>query len=111
MSSEWWGVIIAGLVLFLGLIAHVVSTVWWASRTTTLLEATQSSILAMSTALKEMTQEIKSFGSEYIRKEDAIREIALINKQLETMWTKYEKLKDDTEAKVELLERSIVKRS
>lgn len=106
MSSEWWGVVIAGIVLFLGLIAHVVSTVWWASRTTTLLESAQAAITAMSNAMKEMTTEIKTFGNSYAKKEDVVRELALHDKQLETMWNKFEKLKDDVETKLLEAERS-----
>lgn len=109
MSSEWWAVIIAGLVLFLGLIAHVVSTVWWASRTTTLLESAQTSIIGMSNAMKDMTQEIKTFGSQYSRKEDMIRELTLHDKQLETMWNKFEKLKGELETRITELERSKVR--
>lgn len=98
MSAEWWAVLIAGIVLLLGLVGHIIASVWWASRITTLVETAQGSITAMSQALKDVVSELKTFGNQFARKEDVAREMALHEKQLETMWDKFEKLKEKVDA-------------
>lgn len=94
MSVEWWSVLIAGMVLFLGLIGHIIASIWWASRITVLVEGAQISILNMANAFKDMTAEIKAFGSVYARKDDVVREMTLMEKQIQVMWDKLDKLKE-----------------
>ena len=77
-SAAWIAVIIIVL-------AHVVHTVWWASKMNTLLGVLQRDY----TLLMDQLHAIKN---SYMGKEDAAREFAFIEKQHSAIWKKLDSM-------------------
>lgn len=77
-SAAWIAVIIIVL-------AHVVHTVWWASRMNTLL-----GVLQRDYAL--LMEQLHAIKNTYMSKEDAAREFAFIEKQHNAIWKKLDGL-------------------
>jgi hypothetical protein len=81
------GAMIAMGGLLAGLVGHIITTVWWASKITTVCEMAQKS-------LAELTAEMKSVNKTYVSKEDFARERAIAEKEHEAMWKQIDKLKE-----------------
>jgi hypothetical protein len=79
--------VIALITLGVGLLGHIVTTVWWASKITTILENALKSLM-------ELSIEMKAVNKTYTSKEDFSREIGRIDKSQEAMWTKVDHLND-----------------
>lgn len=79
-----WGAI-ATLAIYI--IGSTIGFVWWMSRITVTLEF-------MSKGLDSMSKNMSSMDALYVRKEDIIRELALHEKRLDTLWTKMDNLKN-----------------
>lgn len=67
---------VAIISLTLGLVIHICTTVWWASRITTILERSQSDI-------RELLADTKMLSATYVKKEDYVREIAHLEKRVQ----------------------------
>ncbi|HEY9874592.1 MAG TPA: hypothetical protein V6D12_14225 [Candidatus Obscuribacterales bacterium] len=71
--------------LGVGLIGHIVTTVWWASKITNILENAQKS-------LNELSIDMKSVNKTYVSKEDFARELGHVEKRLDAAWAKLDAL-------------------
>lgn len=83
MNHEWVGVIIAGIGLFVGLLGNIIATVWWASKITTTLVLLKSTV-------DELNIERKAMAT----KEELIREVAVMNKEMTAVWKKVDYMND-----------------
>lgn len=70
-----------------GLIGYVLITtggfIWWAATTTEQLKT-----------LKQLVGNLSEMNGLYARREDVLRELGVIERNQETMWSKFEKLKE-----------------
>lgn len=82
MSAEWSGIVIALAVFIMGLLAHVFTTIWWASRITTILSILQSAV-----------DEIRADKKTYSTKEDLAREIAIADREHKAIWKNIDEIK------------------
>lgn len=80
------GTILAIIALVIGLVGHVITTVWWASRITTILELTQKSMETLSV-------EMKAVNKTYVSKEDLARELVVNEKEHAAMWKQIDNMK------------------
>jgi len=85
MSAEWIGVLIAFAVFFLGLLGNVISTVWWASKITASLDI-------LTTAVSEIKTILARHEATYYTKEEAAKDFAHANQQINALWGKVDKL-------------------
>ena len=69
----------------IGLIGHMVATVWWASRITTILGQAQLE-------LRDMSIEMKAVNKTYITKEEYAKDQGQSEKRLDAVWIKVDKL-------------------
>ena len=79
------GLIIALITLGLGLTGHIVTTVWWASRITTILEASSRSLM-------ELSIEMKAVSKTYVTKEEFSKDLSHVEKKIDAAWIKIDKL-------------------
>lgn len=73
--------LIALVTLGIGLISHIVTTVWWASKITTILESAQKSLI-------ELSVDMKAVNKTYVSKEDFAREMGHMEKRIDAAWEK-----------------------
>ncbi len=81
-SALWIGIIGIALVI----LAHVVTTVWWAAKITTILTIAQTSLESLAT-------EMKAVNKTYVSKEDFSRELAIKDKEIAAMWKRIDEIK------------------
>ena len=74
-------------ILAIAIIGHIVATVWWAARITTILSLAQ-------TSLAEITADIRAHKLNSVTKEDMARELAISEKEHKAIWKNIDELKD-----------------
>lgn len=79
MNIPWEALI----TLIIWIVGSTIGFVWWM--------ATQTAELK---ALKELVKDMAYNNTLYARKEDIARELGVVEKQIETMWVKFDKLKE-----------------
>lgn len=79
MESSWVAIVGLGL----GLIAHLIATVWWASKVTTLLEIVRSNVNTMM-----------SDGKQNVTKEDLAEKLSSRDQQIAAIWKRLDSLID-----------------
>ena len=77
LSAAWVGIIIVVL-------AHIVSTVWWAAKVSVLLSLVQKS-------LETLSIDMKALNKTYVSKEELAREITISSQERKAMWDKLDK--------------------
>lgn len=82
MSAEWVGIVVSGVLLAMGIIGNLVTTVWWASKITTTL-----------TILKSAVDELKADKKTFATKEDLARELAVTDKEHKALWKNVDEIK------------------
>lgn len=75
------------LTLILFVISHIITSVWWASKTSTLLDVVQRE-------LKEMVSELKSMNKVMVSKEEVAREQAVNEKEHVAIWKNIDEIKE-----------------
>lgn len=74
-----------------GIIGYILITtggfIWWAATTTEQIKT-----------LKILVEKISNSDSMYARKEDMARELGVIEQRQETMWEKFDKLKEKVDS-------------
>ena len=68
---------------------HLGITIWWASKVSTTLNFVQ-------TELRELVTELKSIKEIYMKREDVIRELSLVEKEQKAIWKKIDFLLGQT---------------
>ena len=86
-------VFIALAMLFLAIIGHVVTSVWWASAITTTLRY-------MTEELKRLGHQIGSYDGKFYEKTEAKEQVAKRDKEISDVWTEVSKIRE----KVSILE-------
>lgn len=81
MSENW--VIVLVSVFGVYVLSSTIGFIWWMATITEQLKT-----------LKELVKNMNDHNNEYARKTDVARELGVIEKNQETMWTKFEKLKE-----------------
>lgn len=84
MESAW--ISLTGTIAVF-IVTHIILTVWWASKTNTLLDILQKE-------LKDLIIELKSIKEVYVKRDDVSRELGVMQKAIDTMWTKIDKLQE-----------------
>lgn len=87
MPAPAWIAIVVTLGLFV--ITHIVITVWWASRVNTLLDVVQKE-------LSEIVAELRGMKSAYFTREEAVRELAIADKEHKAMWKRIDEMRPQT---------------
>lgn len=75
-----WGALVTLMIYIVG---STIGFVWWMATITTELKH-----------LKELIKEMTVSNMHYARREDIARELGIIEKNQETMWVKFEKMKE-----------------
>lgn len=73
--------------LFVYIVGSTIGFVWW-----------MATVTADMKVLKELVRTITEHGGMYARKDDIARELGVIEKNQETMWAKFEKLKEKVDS-------------
>ena len=81
-----WEAIIS---LFIYIIGSTIGFVWWMATITQQLKT-----------LTETAREMSTNNGFYARKDDVARELALIEKQVETMWGRFDRLKEKVDSSI-----------
>lgn len=79
-----WEAIVT-IVLFMTV--HLVGTVWWMSKIQTMLQILNATVDSIGKA-------ILRHEAAYYHKEDAIRELARIEQQMQAMWKRIDEIKE-----------------
>ena len=79
VTAAWVGIILVVL-------AHIVSTVWWAAKVSTLLVLVQET-------LSDLSVEMKAVNKTYVSKEDFSRERAVDEKEHQALWKNIDEIK------------------
>lgn len=77
LSPAWIGIIIIVL-------GHVITTVWWAAKVSTLLVMVQKS-------LENLSIDMKSVSVMYVSKDELTRALTVAKQEREAMWRKVDK--------------------
>ena len=77
----------AWMVLGMGLLAHVIASVWWASHINTLLGI-------QSKLLEQLAKEISLMRASYVSKEEFAYRTATSDKEHQAMWKQLDELKE-----------------
>lgn len=80
----WVGVTIT---IIIAVCSHIVASVWWAARITTILEVLQKNAGDVASEMKAMRMTLAT-------KEDLSREVAILSKEQEAIWKNIDKLKE-----------------
>lgn len=72
--------------LFVFVVSHIVITVWWASRVTTLLVLVQKE-------LDQIVGELRTGRQVYFTRDEAVRERTVAEKEHDAMWRRIDELK------------------
>jgi uncharacterized protein YoxC len=80
--------VISLVTLGFGLICHIVTTVWWASKITNILENAQKT-------LSELSIDMKAVNKTYVTKEDYAKDQGHTEKRLDAVWAKVDKLTEN----------------
>ena len=83
-SAAWISIVVA---LFIFVVGHIITTVWWASRINTLLDIVQ-------TDLHDVITELKTMKAVFVSKEEISRELALDEKEKCAIWKNIDELKE-----------------
>lgn len=81
MDTSWIAIIGLGL----GMVGHLVATVWWASKITTTLEIVRANVTDMA-----------SDGKEYATKEEVAEKMISRDQQITAIWKKVDYLSERT---------------
>jgi hypothetical protein len=81
-------VIVAIVTLAIGMLVHVVTTVWWASRITTVLERCQADITTL-------LADSKAISNIYVKKEDYNRDLTNLESKVDAAWSAIDELNKD----------------
>ena len=82
MTADWVSV---SVTLAIFVISHIIITVWWAAKVSTILNIVQSE-------LKELIVEFKLSRDIYFTKVEAQRELAITEKEHKVMWKRIDEL-------------------
>lgn len=80
--------LISMLALTVGVLGHIISTVWWAAKITTILGALQ-------TTIADIALEVRAARHTYVTKEDVSRAFGIAEKEKDSMWDRIDSLRDD----------------
>lgn len=86
---EMTSLVIAIATLALSLLGHIITTVWWASKITNILEISRGDI-------KELLIDMKNVNTTYVRKEDYIREMTEIKNSIDAAWRGIDEINKST---------------
>lgn len=84
MNHEWSNI---SITIGLFLLTHIMTTIWWASKTNTILDIVQKD-------LKELIGEIKATRQIFVTKEEYAKDHGILEKENKAMWDSIEKLRD-----------------
>ena len=76
MSAPWIAIIVT-LALFV--VGHLITTVWWASKVSTLLDRVQ-------TDLRDIVTELKAVRNVYVTKDDYLQRMISTDKEHTAIW-------------------------
>lgn len=93
MSSEAIAVIAIIVTVFLAMLAHLITSVWWASNITARLTILQNDFA-------EMNANVNIMREIYVKKEDYNVRVAESDKQREAIWKKIDELKDKCKERI-----------
>lgn len=85
MPPTAWIGLIGTLALFV--LSHIGITIWWASKTNTLLDIVQRD-------LSELISELKGIKNSFVDKADLSRELAIAEKEHRAIWKNIDELKE-----------------
>ncbi len=78
------------------LIGYILTTtglfIWWAATTTQQLKT-----------LEKLVNELSALNSSFVRREDVARELGVVERNLETLFTKFDKLKEKVDSNGHIL--------
>lgn len=86
MPDAAWISIVVTVAIFV--LTHIVVTVWWAAKVNTVLEVVEKKI-------ETLIIELKATRDNSYRKEEAIRDVTLNDKEHEAMWKKIDLLLEE----------------
>lgn len=90
---------IAVVGLSVGVLVHIVSTVWWAAKITTILSTLQANVA-------DMASEVKASRQIYISREEVAKALAVAEKEKDSMWKRIDSMREDLSALRELIARN-----
>lgn len=85
-SAAWVSILVT---LALAVLAHVIATVWWASRIDTMVGFLREH-------LKELIDELKATKGVYATKEEVAMKLSVFERDQKTMWLRIDELKAST---------------
>lgn len=68
------------------ILCHIIASVWWASHITTMLDILQKDFA-------EMNANVNLMKELYVKKEDYLARIAMVDKEREALWKRIDQLK------------------
>jgi len=80
------GNIITLVAVCIGLVGHIVATVWWAATVNTTLKIVVGQV-------GDLVVELKSMKNLYVKKEQYSKDMALVEKNQEAIWRKLDEIK------------------
>ena len=81
------GYLVVNITLGIFVIGHLGITIWWASKVTVTLSFVQ-------TELRDLVTELKSIKVIYMKREDVVRELAVIEKEQTAIWKKIDAMQE-----------------
>lgn len=78
VSATWVGITLV-------ILTHIIATVWWAAKISTLLSMTQ-------TSLESLALEMKAVNKTYVSKEDFAKEMVTKDKEITAMWKRIDEI-------------------
>lgn len=81
------GYLVINITLAIFVMGHLGITIWWASKVTVTLKFVQDE-------LRELVTELKAIKIVYMKREDVVRELAIIEKEQIAIWKKIDTMQE-----------------